>query len=276
MNVTVSAVLYRFWGQKHRFWHRIRNQRENLPWKPFFIRHFNVLLGWNSFKMSKSLKSGFLKKWLISTVYTVFKPKKIRSDAGFVFSVKIYPKKHVSYAFLSLFYSVTGLVGISKVQKSGGLAFLTTSQTEISGLFQRRTISSSSQVHSLKCTWITSSKTKWCDIPSFLIKIHPVAWPPTIFSNRRKPIQQLLLCTGNLRNSVSWSWWVILTEYLTIPDIFEKVRGNVTTEWRDSEYFCREKMVIRGRNRIGGRKIDKDHNFLTGEEEEYFSSNIFV
>ena len=40
-----------------------------------------------------------------------------------MFSVKIYPKKHVSYAFLSLFYSVTGLVGISKVQKSGGLAF---------------------------------------------------------------------------------------------------------------------------------------------------------
>ena len=49
------------------------------------------------------------------------------SDAGFVFSVKIYPGIRSPYVFLSLFSSVAGLFTISKVQKRGGLAFLTTS-----------------------------------------------------------------------------------------------------------------------------------------------------
>ena len=54
--------------RKCQFWCRIRNQRGNLPRKSFFIRHFNVDSGWNSYKMWKSLKSEFLKKLPISTV----------------------------------------------------------------------------------------------------------------------------------------------------------------------------------------------------------------
>jgi hypothetical protein len=59
----------------------------------------------------------------------VFKPEIFKSDPGFVFSVKIYLKKHVSYTFLSLFHSDTGLARISKFQKSGDPAFWTTSHT---------------------------------------------------------------------------------------------------------------------------------------------------
>ena len=128
---------HRFLERKRHFWRRIRNQRENLPRKTFFIRRFNVVLRWKSFKMSKSLKSGFHQKWPISTVFTVFKPEIFKSDAGFVISVKIYPENPVSYAFLSLLYSVTGLADISKVRKSGGLAFLTTSLSTFSKRIQK-------------------------------------------------------------------------------------------------------------------------------------------
>ena len=42
---------------------------------------------------------------------------------------EIWPEICTPYVFLSLFLSVTGLFTISKVQKSGGLAILTTSHS---------------------------------------------------------------------------------------------------------------------------------------------------
>ena len=116
---------HRVLERKRHFWRRIRNQRENLPRKTFFIRHFNVVLGWNSFKMSKSLKSGFLKKWPISTVFTVLQPEISKSDTGFGFSVKFQLKK-VLFFLNSIGYFVgAATFRNSNFQKSGGLAFLT-------------------------------------------------------------------------------------------------------------------------------------------------------
>ena len=85
------------------FKHWIQNQRKNLPRKPYFIRQFNIVLGRNSYFLSKSVKSGFVKKRPIFTVSTVFCHTNVITDAGFEISVKIYPEIRSPYTFLSLF-----------------------------------------------------------------------------------------------------------------------------------------------------------------------------
>ena len=79
----------------------------------------------------KTLNFGFFEKWPVSTVSTVFKPKIPKSDTGFEISVKIYPEIRSLYAVLTLFSGVTATCENSKFEKSGGLAFLTTSLYQI-------------------------------------------------------------------------------------------------------------------------------------------------
>ena len=117
---------HRFYMPKHEFWHRIRNQRDNLPRKTFFIRQFIVVFGYIGYNASKQW-FGFFEKWPVSTVSTLFKPKIPKPDTGFEISVKIYPGIRTPYALLSLFLAGTAICENSVFQKSGGLAFLTTS-----------------------------------------------------------------------------------------------------------------------------------------------------
>ena len=83
-------------------------------------------LGLNSYFSSKSVKSRFVGKWPIFTVSTVFQNTNVISDAGFVFSVKIYPGIRTPYAFLSLFSGGTATSENFEISKSRGLVILTT------------------------------------------------------------------------------------------------------------------------------------------------------
>ena len=122
--------LYHLKEQKNQFWHQIRNQRKNLPRKPLFIRQFYIVLGRNSYFLSESVKLRFAGKWPIFTVSTVFKNTNVISDAGFVFSVKIYPGIRTPYAFLSLFSGGTATSENFEISKSRGLVILTTGHCE--------------------------------------------------------------------------------------------------------------------------------------------------
>ena len=57
----------------------------------------------------------------------MFEPKIPKSDTGFEISVKIHIGIRNLYAFLTLFSAGTAICENSVFQKSGGLAFLTTS-----------------------------------------------------------------------------------------------------------------------------------------------------
>ena len=102
---------HRFYRRKSEFWVQIWIQREDLHQKTLSLRSFTVAEAW--FSKIKS-KIGFWKS-TVYTVSTVFIIGMIVSEAGFGFSVKIYPKKPSSWAILTRFWAILVLISIFSV-----------------------------------------------------------------------------------------------------------------------------------------------------------------